>query len=85
VQTIVPRLIAACIAFSAAANVVHAQAEKPKPWVKKFTMSREECTQKMLTRRGMHPRGFSNLRTDHDFSSHAPGWAWKCTERYGHL
>jgi len=49
VKTIVPKLIAACIAFSAAANVVHA--EKTKPWAKNFTMSREECYRKIVERR----------------------------------
>jgi len=93
VITILPRLIAACIAFSAAANVVHAQAVKPKPWAKKFTMSREECRQRLVDRRNRIGAGksghFSGIKGEHEFGSHTitggypPSYVWKCTEKYG--
>jgi hypothetical protein len=94
VKTIIPKLIAGCIAFSAAANVVHA-AEKPKLWAKKFTMSREECHRKIVERRnriGAGKGSFSTFRGDHDLGSNSgrgggypPSWVWKCTQRYGRL
>jgi len=94
VKTIVPKLLAACIAFSAAANMAHT-AEKPKPWAKKFTMSREECSRRMIERRQMvggggaghggRVGGFSNLTNVHDYDYFGPSWISKCTERYGHL
>jgi hypothetical protein len=87
------KLIVACIAFSAAANMVQA-AEKPNPWAKKFTMSREECSRKMVERRNRIGAGkghFSTFKGVHDLGSIAgtggypPSWVWRCTERYGRL
>ena len=93
-KIIVPKLIAACIAFCAAVSVAHT-AEKPKPWAKKFTMSREECYRKIVERRNRVGAGvsgaFSNIRGLHDLGSNTtvggfpPSWVWKCTEKYGHL
>ena len=93
-KTIIPRLIAACLAFSAAANLVQA-AESPKPWAKKFAMSREECHRKIVAMRNRIGAGktgrFSFIRGNHDFGSnlhtggYPPSYVWKCTERYGQL
>jgi len=88
------RLIVACIAFSAAANVAHT-ADNPKPWAKKFTMSKAECQRRFVESRNRVGAGksgqFSWIRGLHDLGSHTgvagypPSWVWKCTERYGHL
>jgi hypothetical protein len=56
-------LVVASIAFSVFASALHA-ADNPKPWAKKFTMSREECSRRRVKFRqehGMHPNGLSNL------------------------
>jgi len=82
-------LIVASIAFSVAATALHA-ADNPKPWAKRFTMSREECSQRRVKWRqehGNHPVGFSNMYANgrHDHDSGKPSWVSKCTDRYGHL
>ena len=83
------KLIVASIAFSVFASALHAiAADKPKPWAKKFTMSREECYQrqhKWRQERGMDPMGFSNITNVHDYGSHKPSYVSKCADRYGPL
>ena len=89
------KLIVASIAFSVVASALPA-ADKPKPWAKKFTMSREECYQRKHKWRNEHAvgmrvggpgGGFSNLTAtdEHDYDSWKPSWWVKCTDRYGHL
>jgi hypothetical protein len=80
-------LIVASIAFSVAATALHA-ADNPKPWAKKFTMSREECYQRKLKFRQEHANhalGFSNLYANerHVYDSYKPSWVSKCRDRYG--
>jgi hypothetical protein len=80
-------LIVASIAFSVVASALHA-ADEPKRWSKKFTMSREECSQKILKWKqsyGMNSRGWSNITNVHDYDSWRPSWWAKCTERYGQM
>ena len=94
-KTIVPKLIIASIAFSvvASALALHA-ADKPKPWAKKFTMSREECHRRKVAWRkehGMAPMGraansgWSNITNVHDYDSGKPSWVSKCRDKYGIL
>jgi len=73
-------LVVASIAFSVVASALHA-ADNPKPWAKKFTMSREEWRQEHAN----HPLGFSNLYANgrHDYDSYKPSWVSKCKDRYG--
>ena len=80
-------LIVASIAFSVVASALHAS-DTPKPWAKKFTMSREECSRRKVKFRqehGMHPRGFSNMFANnvHGYDSGKPSWVAKCLDRYG--
>jgi hypothetical protein len=80
-------LIVASIAFSVAATALHA-ADYPKPWAKKFTMSREGCSQRKIKFRqehGMHPLGFSNMYANnvHVYASDKSSWVSKCFDRYG--
>jgi hypothetical protein len=80
-------LLVASIAFSVFASALQA-AENPKPWAKKFTMSREECSRRKVKFRqehGNHPVGFSNLYAigRHDYDSYKPSWVSKCRDRYG--
>ena len=80
-------LIVASIAFSVVASALHA-ADNPKPWAKKFTMTREECAQRKARYRqehGMHPNGFSNITNVHDYDSWKPSVVAKCRDRYGTL
>jgi hypothetical protein len=80
-------LVVASIAFSVFASALHA-ADKPKPWAKKFTMTRQECSQSRVKWRqehGMDPRGFSNITNVHDYDSHKPSYVSKCANRYGRL
>ena len=80
-------LVVASIAFSVFASALHA-ADKPKPWAKKFTMTRQECVQRRVKYKqehGMAPAGFSNITNIHDYDSFKPSWVSKCTDRYGHL
>ena len=93
-KTIVPTLIAACIAFCAAVSVAHT-AEKPKPWAKKFTMSREECLRRKIQWRKEHGMvapigggvggGWSNMTNVHDHDSWVKPWVSKCADLYGRL
>ena len=81
-------LIVASIAFSVVASALHA-ADSPKPWAKKFTMSREECAARKLKFRQAHaiygPYHFSNLYANdvHGYDSNKPSWVSKCKDRYG--
>lgn len=81
-------LVVASIAFSVFTSTLHA-ADKPKPWAKKFTMSREECSQRKVAFRQKYPiygpYHFSNLYGTqyHDYDSNKPSWVSKCTDRYG--
>ena len=78
-------LVVATIAFSVFASALHA-ADKPKPWAKKFTMTKQECSQrraKFKQEHGMHPNGFSNITNVHDYDSWKPGYVSKCLARYG--
>ena len=87
-------LIVASIAFSVLASALHS-ADKPKPWAKKFTMSREECYQrkhKFKQEHGMSPTsgrgvggGWSNITNVHDYDSHKARWVSQCRDRYGIL
>ena len=80
-------LVVASIAFSVFASALHA-ADKPKPWAKKFTMTRQECSQRRVKWRqehGMDPRGFSNITNVHDYDSGKPSYVSKCADRYGRL
>jgi hypothetical protein len=78
-------LLVASIAFSVFASALQA-AENPKPWAKKFTMTRQECSQRRVKWRqehGMDPRGFSNITNVHDYDSWKPSYVSKCLDRYG--
>ena len=86
-------LVVASIAFSVFASALHA-ADKPKPWAKKFTMTRQECYQRKLKWRQEHAiaipmggagGGWSNIQAGavHDYGSYRPSWVSKCTDRYG--
>jgi hypothetical protein len=80
-------LVVASIAFSVFASALHA-ADNPKPWAKKFTMTRQECSQRKVKWRqehGMAPMGWSNITNVHDYASGKPSWVSKCTDRYGQL
>ena len=81
------KLIVASIAFSVVASALHA-ADKPKPWAKKFTMTKQECSQrraKFKQEHGMHPRGWSNITNVHDYDSDRPSYVQRCIERYGRM
>jgi len=87
-------LVVASIAFSVFASALHA-ADKPKPWAKKFTMTRQECYQRKVKWRHEHPLptsigagvggGWSNMTNLHDYGSWKPSWVSKCADRYGPL
>jgi len=89
------KLIVAGIAISVVASALHA-AEQPKPWAKKFTMTRQECYQRKLKWRQEHAiaipmgaagGGWSNIQAGavHDYGSWKPSWVSKCRDRYGIL
>ena len=88
-------LIVAGIAFSVFASALHA-ADKPKPWAKKFTMTKQECLQGRLKflhenaithYQGAVGGGFSNLQAGwiHAYASGKPSWVSKCRDRYGNV
>ena len=88
-------LIVASIAFSVLASALHA-ADKPKPWAKKFTMTKQECYQgriKFLKENAMGRYmgavggGWSNLQAGHvhAYASGKPSWVSQCVDRYGNL
>jgi len=79
-------LFVASIAFSVFASALQA-AENPKPWAKKFTMSREECSRRKIKFRQAHGAegSFSNMFANnrHVYDSGKPSWVSKCFDRYG--
>ena len=84
-------LVVASIALSVFASLSFASAlqaaEKPKPWAKKFTMTKQECMQrraKFKQEHGMHPAGWSLITNVHDYDSFKPSFVSKCVDRYGH-
>jgi hypothetical protein len=88
-------LVVASIAFSVFASALHA-ADNPKPWAKKFTMTKQECYQRRLKFRQEHAiaipmggvgGGWSNIQAGwvHAYASGKPSWVSKCRDRYGTL
>jgi len=82
---VVASIIVASFAFSVFPSPLHA-ADTPKPWAKKFTMTKEECVRrraKFKQEHGMHPAGWSQITNVHDSYSYKPSFVSKCRDKYG--